>query len=66
MVSLGDVTTTSLTTWATIMVAVPDTPPAVAVISASPAATAVTNPDAFTSATARSLDAQSMPGAATV
>ena len=49
---------TAPTSWATVTLALPDTEPAVAVIVASPFATAVTSPDAPTVPTAELLLAQ--------
>ncbi|MCY4573081.1 MAG: hypothetical protein OXF01_09790 [Gemmatimonadetes bacterium] len=51
-VAVSGVTTTALTTWATLTVALPEADPEVAVIVALPFDTAVTSPDALTVATA--------------
>ena len=60
----GD-TFTALTTWATVTAALPETPPALAVIVAVPLFAAVTSPDASTGATRVSLDDQENSAAAT-
>ena len=51
IVSAAGVTTTSVTTWATVSVAEPETPSASAAIAAVPLPTAVTSPDPSTVAT---------------
>ncbi len=56
-VSAAGATATALTSWATVTAALPDTPPALAVIVAVPLPTAVTSPDPSTVATVASSDA---------